>query len=156
MLWLAPAGLWGGIKLEAYHQSRHPQSFSLCGLQCSGTSVRSTRDVGTNCHRASSGKLELRLGSVARVLVDENGAESGGVEAPIPETESVDASVSRHGVWCNSNFRAPRAPHSSSHMGGMSGHTLSSPVVLGCTCWWLSLGCASGGLVGFWLFRFPL
>ena len=45
MLWLAPAGLRGGIKLEAYHQSRQPLSFSPCGPWCSGTSVRSTRDV---------------------------------------------------------------------------------------------------------------
>ena len=30
MLWLAPTGLWGGLKLEAYHQSRQPQSFFLC------------------------------------------------------------------------------------------------------------------------------
>ena len=29
MLWLAPAGLRGGIKLEAYHQSRQPLPFSL-------------------------------------------------------------------------------------------------------------------------------
>ena len=29
MLWLAPAGLLGGIKLEAYRQSRQPQTFSL-------------------------------------------------------------------------------------------------------------------------------
>ena len=34
MLWLAPAGLRGGLKLEAYHQSRQPQSFSLCGPRC--------------------------------------------------------------------------------------------------------------------------
>ena len=27
MLWLAPAGLRGGLKLEAYHQSRQPQIF---------------------------------------------------------------------------------------------------------------------------------
>ena len=45
MLWLAPAGLRGGIKLEAYHQSRQPLPFSPCGPWCSGTSVRSTRDV---------------------------------------------------------------------------------------------------------------
>ena len=29
MLWLAPAGLRGGLKLEAYHQSRQPHSLSL-------------------------------------------------------------------------------------------------------------------------------
>ena len=29
MLWLTPAGLRGGKKLEAYHQSRQPQPFSL-------------------------------------------------------------------------------------------------------------------------------
>ena len=29
MLWLAPAGLRGGAKLEAHHRSRQPQSFSL-------------------------------------------------------------------------------------------------------------------------------
>ena len=33
MLWLATAGLRGGLKLEAYHQSRQPQSFFLCGSQ---------------------------------------------------------------------------------------------------------------------------
>ena len=40
MLWLVPAGLRGGLKLEAYHQSRQPQSLFLCGPRCSGTSVR--------------------------------------------------------------------------------------------------------------------
>ena len=45
----------------------------------------------------------------------------------------------------------PRASRSSSHVGGMSGHTLNSPVVLGCACWWLSLvwlgaGASSGCL----------
>ena len=40
MLWLAPDGLRGGLKLEAYHQSRQPQSFFLCGPRCSGTSDR--------------------------------------------------------------------------------------------------------------------
>ena len=29
MLWLAPAGLRGGLKLEAYHQSRQPHTLSL-------------------------------------------------------------------------------------------------------------------------------
>ena len=29
MLWLAPAGLRGGLKLEAYHQSRQPHSLSV-------------------------------------------------------------------------------------------------------------------------------
>ena len=29
---------------------------------------------------------------MARVLVNENSIESGGVDAPVPETESVDAS----------------------------------------------------------------
>ena len=51
----------------------------------------------------------------------------------------------------------PRASHSSSPVGGMSGHVLNSPVVLGCACWWLSLvwlgagafgGCAPGA--GLW------
>ena len=64
----------------------------------------------------------------------------------------------------------PRASHSSSHVGGMSGHTRNSLVVLGCACWWLSLGwlgaVASGGgvlgsgasrwLVGLWMFRYLL
>ena len=36
MLWLAPVGLWGGIKLEAYHQSRQPLPFSLCCPRSSG------------------------------------------------------------------------------------------------------------------------
>ena len=48
MLWLAPAGLRGCLKLEAYHQSRQPQSFFLCGPRCSGTSVRSTRGVAAS------------------------------------------------------------------------------------------------------------
>ena len=65
----------------------------------------------------------------------------------------------------------PRASHSSSHVGGISGHTLKSPVVFVCACCWLSLvwlgagasgGCAPGvgasrWLVGLgFLFRFPL
>ena len=65
----------------------------------------------------------------------------------------------------------PWASHSSSHVGGMSGHTLKSPVVSVRACWWLSLvwlgagasgGCAPGvgasrWLVGLgFLFRFPL
>ena len=45
MLWLAPAGLRGGLNLEAYHQSRQPQSFSLCCPHCPGTSVHSSRGV---------------------------------------------------------------------------------------------------------------
>ena len=40
MLWLAPAGLWGGLKLEGYHLSRQPQSFFLCAPRCSVTSDR--------------------------------------------------------------------------------------------------------------------
>ena len=48
MLWLAPAGLRGGMKLEAYHQSRQPQPFSLSGPLRSGTLVRSTRDVAAS------------------------------------------------------------------------------------------------------------
>ena len=48
MLWLAPAGLQGGMKLESYHQSRQLQPFSLCGPLRSGTSVRSTRDVAAS------------------------------------------------------------------------------------------------------------
>ena len=47
MLWLAPAGLQGGLKLEAYHQSRQPQYFSL-SPRCSGTSVLSTRGVAAS------------------------------------------------------------------------------------------------------------
>ena len=46
MLWLAPAGLRGGIKLEAYHQSRQPQPFFLCGPRCSGTSDRCSGRCG--------------------------------------------------------------------------------------------------------------
>ena len=46
MLWLAPAGLRGGLKLEAYHQSRQPQSFFLCGPRCSGTSDRCSGRCG--------------------------------------------------------------------------------------------------------------
>ena len=48
MLWLAPARLRGGMKLEAYHQSRQPQPCSLCGPWCFGTSVRSTSDVAAS------------------------------------------------------------------------------------------------------------
>ena len=36
-------------------------------------------------------------------------------------------------------FEWPRASRSTSHVGGMSGHTFCSPVALGCACWWLSL-----------------
>ena len=36
MLWLAPAGLRGGIKLEAYHQSLQSLPFSLCCPRSSG------------------------------------------------------------------------------------------------------------------------
>ena len=46
MLWLAPAGLRGGLKLEAYHQSRQPQSFFLCRPRCSGTSDRCSGGLG--------------------------------------------------------------------------------------------------------------
>ena len=46
MLLLAPAGLRGGLKLEAYHQSRQPQSFFLCGPRCSGTSDRCSGRFG--------------------------------------------------------------------------------------------------------------
>ena len=46
MLWLAPAGLRGGLKLEAYHQSRQPHSFFLCGPRCSGTSDRCSGRCG--------------------------------------------------------------------------------------------------------------
>ena len=46
MLLLAPAGLRGGLKLEAYHQSRQPQSFFLCGPRCSGTSDRCSGRLG--------------------------------------------------------------------------------------------------------------
>ena len=50
MLWLAPAGLRGGLKLEAYHQSRQPQSFFLCGPRCSGTSDRCSVRLGVISH----------------------------------------------------------------------------------------------------------
>ena len=47
-------------------------------------------------------------------------------------------------------FPSGRGHHvSSSHVGGMSGHSLNSPVVLGCACWWLSLSLA--GSWCFWL-----
>ena len=46
VLWLAPAGLRGGMKLEAHHQSRQPQSFFLCGPRCSGTSDRCSGRCG--------------------------------------------------------------------------------------------------------------
>ena len=46
MLWLAPAGLRGGLKLEAYLQSRQPLSFLLCVPRCSGTSDRCSGRCG--------------------------------------------------------------------------------------------------------------
>ena len=52
MLWLAPAGLWGGLKLEAYLQSCQPQSFFLCAPRCSGTSDRCTGRCGVIFLRA--------------------------------------------------------------------------------------------------------
>ena len=52
MLWPAPAGLLGGLKLEAYHQSRQPQSFFLCGPRCSGTSDRCSGRCGVIFLRA--------------------------------------------------------------------------------------------------------
>ena len=36
----------GGLELEAYHQSRQPQSFFLCGPRCSGTSDRCSGRCG--------------------------------------------------------------------------------------------------------------
>ena len=50
MLWLAPAGLRGGFKLEAYHQSRQPQTFFLCGPRCSGSSVPCIRSHASAGH----------------------------------------------------------------------------------------------------------
>ena len=50
MLWLAPAGLRGGLKLEAYHQSRQQQSLFLCGPRCSGTSDRCSGRFGFISH----------------------------------------------------------------------------------------------------------
>ena len=52
MLWLAPARLRGGLKLEAYHQSCQPQSFFLCGPRCSGTSDRCSGRCGVIFLRA--------------------------------------------------------------------------------------------------------
>ena len=73
MLWLAPAGLRGGLKLEAYHQSRQPQSLFLCGPRCSGTSVRCSGRCGVIFLRAvaaavssSTSLRRLRLGLAAR------------------------------------------------------------------------------------------
>ena len=73
MLWLAPAGLRGGLKLEAYHQRRQPQSFFLCGPRCSGTSDRCSGRCGVIFLRAvaaavsSSPSLRrLRLGVAAQ------------------------------------------------------------------------------------------
>ena len=73
MPWLAPAGLRGGLKLEAYNQSRHPQSFFLCGPRCSGTSDRCSGRCGVIFLRAvaaavsSSPSLRrLRLGVAAQ------------------------------------------------------------------------------------------
>ena len=53
---------------------------------------------------------------------------------PTQEPGNIDSCV-LFSVW-------RRASHSSSRVGGMSGHTLCSPVVLGLACWWLSLVCA--------------
>ena len=55
----------------------------------------------------------------------------------------------------------PRASNSSSHVGGMSGHTPKSPVVLGRACWWLSLvwlgaGAFCGCAPGAGAFRWPV
>ena len=73
MLWLAPAGLRGGLKLEAYHQSRQPQSFFLCGPRCSGTSDRCSGRCGVIFLRAvaaavssSTSLRRLRLGVAAQ------------------------------------------------------------------------------------------
>ena len=50
MLWLAPAGLRGGLKLEAYHQRRQPQTLFLCGPRCSGSSVLCIRGHASAGH----------------------------------------------------------------------------------------------------------
>ena len=60
MLWLAPAGVRGGIKLEACRQSRQPQPFSLCGPLRSGTLVCSTRDVAASFLTRCRGSRLLR------------------------------------------------------------------------------------------------
>ena len=69
MLWLAPAGLRGGLKLEAYHQSRQPQSLFLCGPRFSGTSDRCSGRCGVILLRAVAAAVSssmslrrLRLG----------------------------------------------------------------------------------------------
>ena len=63
MLWLAPAGLRGGLKLEAFLQSRQPQSFLLCVSRCSGTSDRCSGRCGVILFRGLSMSLRrLRLG----------------------------------------------------------------------------------------------
>ena len=73
VVWLAPAGLRGGLKLEAYHQSRQPQSFFLCGPRCSGTSDRCSGRCGVIFLRAvaaavssSTSLRRLRLGVAAQ------------------------------------------------------------------------------------------
>ena len=73
MPWLAPAGLRGGLKLEAYRQSRQPQSFFLCGPRCSGTSDRCSGRCGVIFLRAvaaavssSTSLRRLRLGVAAQ------------------------------------------------------------------------------------------
>ena len=62
---------------------------------------------------------------------------------PYPDSGSGEVHTSQ---W-------PRASLSSSHMGGMSGHSLKTSVVLCCACWWLSLvwlgAGASGGCLCF-------
>ena len=73
MPWLAPAGLRGGLKLEAYRRSRQPQSFFLCGSRCSGTSDRCSGRCGVIFLRAvvaavssSTSLRRLRLGVAAQ------------------------------------------------------------------------------------------
>ena len=72
-----------------------------------------------------------------------------------PRTGNIESCVLASG-W-------PRASHSSSPVGGMSGHTLGSSVVLVRACWWLSLvwlgagasgGCAPGAGASRWLVGF--
>ena len=149
-------------------------------LRRHSVSAVAARTTGPTSLRLSRVRLRGKLGVLLNGLEFEPGF--GAVTGTGPEDRrarglsgrlehvEVFPFVSRHGVrssyWRgaenNSLFSCwdcalvsewPRASHSSSHVGGMSGHSLCSPVVLGLACWWLSLvwvgtgasgGCAPG------------
>ena len=91
MLWLAPAGLRGGLKLEAYHQSRQPQSIFLCGPQCSGTSDRCSGRCGVISH-ALSRQQELSSVSLRRLRLGVAAQASGTSPSDVSAIPDVAAS----------------------------------------------------------------